>query len=54
MRTSARLVIALACYAALAVIATLALDGVLRIALLIFFAGLAFRTIAAAGEMDDK
>ncbi len=52
MRTSARLALALACYAALGAVAVFTLDGVLRIVLLIFFAGLAFRTIAAAGDMD--
>jgi predicted membrane channel-forming protein YqfA (hemolysin III family) len=48
-----RLAIALGCYAVLALITILTLEGWLRIVLLIFFAGLAFRTISAAGQMDE-
>jgi hypothetical protein len=48
-----RLAIALGCYAVLALIAILTLDGWLRMVMLIFFAGLAFRTISAAGQVDE-
>lgn len=49
-----RLAVALACYAVLAATAAMMLDGALRVVLLIFFAGLAFRTVSAAGRMDDE
>jgi hypothetical protein len=49
-----RLITALAAYAVLAVIATVFFDGFLRIALWIFFAGLALRTISAAHKMEDE
>jgi hypothetical protein len=49
-----RLAIALAAYAILAGIATVYLDGFLRTALWILFAGLTLRTISAAHKMDEE
>jgi len=45
-----RLAVALAVYAILGAAALAGLDGFLRIAVFIFLAGLAFRTIRAADE----
>ncbi len=47
-----RLVMALAAYLVLAVVATFALEGALRVALWIFFLGLAIRTIVVSKESD--
>jgi hypothetical protein len=47
-----KLAIALAAYLVLTVIATFTLEGMLRIVMWIFFAGLAVRTIIAAN--DDR
>jgi hypothetical protein len=49
-----RLAVALGCYAVLAGVAAYALDGALRIVILIFFAGLVLRTISAAHRMDEE
>ncbi len=48
-----KLVVALAAYAILALIATFTLDGVLRTAMWIFFIGLAAKTIAHSKEDDE-
>jgi hypothetical protein len=45
-----RLAVALAAYLALGAIAFLLLDGLVRTALLLFFIGLAIRTIIASRE----
>jgi len=47
-----RLAAALGAYAVLALIATIALDGMLRTALWFFFGLLAFRTVMAARNDD--
>jgi hypothetical protein len=48
-----RLLAALGAYLALALVATFALDGMLRTVMWIFFAGLAVRTLIAAREQDQ-
>jgi hypothetical protein len=51
---SRKLVLALGCYVALALIATFTLDGMFRTALYLFFALLAWRTIRAAKIDADE
>jgi hypothetical protein len=48
-----RLMVALGAYSILALVATIGLDGLLRTAIWIFFAGLAVRTLIAAREQDQ-
>ena len=47
-----RLILALAAYLVLALVATFALDGLLRTALWIFFIALAGKTVAHSDEDD--
>jgi cytochrome c-type biogenesis protein CcmE len=49
-----RLAVTMACYAVLAVIAILALDGFLRSVVLFFFAILAVKTIAHSKDEEMK
>jgi len=49
-----RLIVAEACYAVLAIIATLTLDGVVRTAMWLFFIWLAAKTLIASHREDDE
>jgi hypothetical protein len=49
-----KLLVALGAYLVLALVATIALDGMLRIVMWIFFAGLVVRTLMAAREQDQE
>ena len=52
MESRSRLKIALACYAALGIVAGLALEGKFRIAIWIFLAGLTVKTLIASKQID--
>jgi hypothetical protein len=49
-----RLLVALGAYLVLGLVATVALDGMLRTVMWIFFAGLVVRTLIAARDQDPE